>query len=300
MKPSSKCIDLITPAFNSGELLLETVRSVAASRVENLKYTVWDGNGTDGSCEEASKVWGSGLEIHRREDSGQYDALKKGFNRMTGDVMGWINAGDILFPWTLKAVSEIFDQFPEVEWIYGRPCSGAGTVVRQIRPLRPIPREIVRLGLCCADGLGFLAQEATFWRRSLYERVGGISNDFELAADFDLWTRFANFASPVACPVPLAMFAQHGDNRSQSLKGKAVLELESWLNSLDVKSREQNIKLAARFRLVRRSRAFGAGASNALFRFWGLDRFKGRMLEWNSRKNTNSIRDVRLSADHLA
>ena len=276
------------------------MRSVFNARTPDLRYTIWDGKGTDGSCEEAARLWGGDLEIHKAEDSGQYNALKKGFERMSGGIMGWINAGDILFPWTLKAVAEIFRQFPEVEWIYGRPCAGSDGVVRRVGPFKPIPRDVLRLGLCNADGIGFLAQEAMFWRRSLYERAGGISDKFELVADFDLWTRFAKFTDLVSCTIPLAMFAQHGDNRSQSLKAKAGQELIDWQRSLSDESQNARQKLATEFRLVRKSRALGSFLSRVFFRLLQLNRLQGHILEWNSRQDTSALRTARLSADHLS
>ena len=52
-----------------------------------------------------------------RPDEGQYDAIARGFEQTTGDVMAWLNAGDVFLPWALQLVGELFAQFPQIEWL---------------------------------------------------------------------------------------------------------------------------------------------------------------------------------------
>jgi hypothetical protein len=300
MAGTALSIDLITPAFNSGGLLMETVQSVNAAWVEGLNYAIWDGAGSDGSSDHCSAQVRGPVKLVKGADSGQYDALIKGFGEMTGEIMGWINAGDILFPWTLKAVQEIFCRFPEVYWIYGRPCAGSDGIVRRVGPLKPVPAELVRLGFANEKGVGYLAQEAMFWRRSLYDQVGGLRSNYELIADFDLWTRFAGVRPPVSLSTPLAMFAHHGDNRSQRLKETALRELQEWEMALPGVDRINKGKLAWKLEKVRVVRRVSQVLSKILFRCFGLGRLEGKILVWNSRGDKDQLESAQLSADHLA
>jgi hypothetical protein len=293
-------IDIITPAFDSGGLLTETVRSVVASRIDGLRFAIWDGKGQDGSCEQALALCEGHVEIHKANDTGQYDALSKGFAIMSGELMGWINAGDILFPWTLRAVAEIFTNYPSVRWIYGRPCVGSNGIVKRIHKIKPTPQRLVELGLCQEDGIGYLAQEAMFWRRDLYAEAGGIDASFDLAGDFDLWMRMAKFSEPVVCDIPLAMFAQHGDNRSQRFADKARDEVARSLTKLTPPDQQKRKVLSRRFALARRSARMAGITGRLAMRLLQLHAYSSRTISWSSRTDSYVLGELTVHADHLA
>src|ERR1700745_1487664 len=98
-------ISLVTPVFNSARYVEAALRSVLSQGYPNLEYTVVDGGSTDGSV---------GI-------IGMYNAINKGFARSSGDLMGWISATDMLHAGSLFVVGSVFNTFPQVEWITGRP-----------------------------------------------------------------------------------------------------------------------------------------------------------------------------------
>jgi hypothetical protein len=125
--------------------------------------------------------------------------------------MAWLNGDDIYCPWTLSVVGEIFARFPDVDWIVGTSSfmNGAGHCTRVSgNSGTAMPREYIRNGWFRAELAGYLQQESMFWRRSLWEKVGGLDLSLSLAADFDLWRRFAEHAELHAVNVPLALFRQ--------------------------------------------------------------------------------------------
>jgi len=144
-----------------------------------------------------------------------YEAVDLGFRKSSGDVLAWINGDDIYYPWTISCVGKLFAQFPAVEWITGLPsfldgeghCTSTGGLASH-------PRRYIQNGWFNESAYGFLQQEGMFWRRSLYEKVGGLNLKYSQAADFDLWTRMAQHAELVAVSVPLAAFRRRGTNRS--------------------------------------------------------------------------------------
>jgi hypothetical protein len=154
-------------------------------------------------------------------DEGQYDAINKGFARCTGEVMGWVNSDDKLCPWALSIVAEIFTAFPQVEWL---------TTLSQIRwdshgrAVRAIPQPgYSRNGFLRGEYLprprafstGWIQQESTFWRRSLWERAGGrIGAEFCQAGDFELWARFFDHAELYGVETPIGGFRYHGEQKT--------------------------------------------------------------------------------------
>lgn len=213
-------ITLVTPSFNQAPFLERTLQSVLNQGYPDLEYIVADGGSTDGSKEIIQRHASNLAAWWSEPDRGQYEALNKGFARSSGAVMGWLNADDLHLPWTLRAVGEIFAQFPEIEWL---TTTSPMTIRADDLPTglsamsAPPYAEAFFRGECVArpGRRGYLMQEGTFWRRDLWQAAGGhLDTQFKLAADFDLWARFFQQADPVTLSIPLAGFRRHGLNRS--------------------------------------------------------------------------------------
>jgi hypothetical protein len=215
-------ISLVTPSLNQARFLEETLRSISGQGYPNLEHLVIDGGSTDGSVEilKRHERWLSSWVSER--DQGQYDALNKGFARSTGTIMGWLNADDLHFPWTLDTVARIFTDCPEVEWLTTTSLieyEESGRIVANTS--RGYARSWFYRGRHLAgqpDHCGFVLQEGTFWRRTLWEKAGGrLDSRLAYAGDFDLWARFFEHADLVTTSCPLAGFRRHPGQKTQRL-----------------------------------------------------------------------------------
>lgn len=226
-------ISIVTPSYQQGAFLEATLKSVLDSGYPNLEYVVMDGGSTDESVQIIEK-YADGLAYWQsKKDGGQYDAIQRGFEKSTGEIMGWLNSDDMYFPWTLRLVGELFAQFPEVEWISTlQPAVWSGGGVPFHVSLRPgFAARYYLKGLYVTDGCyprrWFIQQESTFWRRSLWEKAGArLSAEDKVAADFELWGRFFQHADLVGVHAPLGGFRVHGAQRS-------VLELQGYLRECE-------------------------------------------------------------------
>ncbi len=214
-------ISIVTPSFNQGQFLEETIQSVLSQDYPNLDYVVMDGGSTDGSAEiireHASRLtyWQS------RPDAGHYHALNEGFAHTDGEIMAWINSDDKYCPWTFSVVAEIFTHFPEIEWmttLYPLTWDERGRAVACGRRAGYGRRAFFRgqyvpVKSRCPEGT--IQQESTFWRRSLWEKAGAyLDTSLRLAADFELWTRFFQHTELVGVDVPLGGFRQHSGQKT--------------------------------------------------------------------------------------
>lgn len=211
-------ISIVTVAYNMERFIEQTIRSVVDQKTPEVEYVLVDGASSDATLSIAKRYEPSIDILISEPDDGQYQAIAKGFAHSSGEVMGWINADDILLPWTFSVVAQIFDQFPEVDWITGSPAflNEAGQLGRIQWHLPAYPRSFIANGWYQKHLGAYLQQESMFWRRSLWDRVGGLDTSHSLAADFDLWTRFAGHADLIPVDVPLAAFRERADARSSA------------------------------------------------------------------------------------
>jgi glycosyltransferase involved in cell wall biosynthesis len=222
-------IALVTPSFNQGGYLEATLRSVLDQGYPKLHYRVVDGGSTDGSVAilERYRDQLHGLTIE--PDRGQYDAINKGFRDTLAatdtEVMGWLNSDDLLLPGALRSIGEIFGAFPQVEWItclVRARCSHHGRI-DAVSSLPGLAREAFDHNryLPVVDpfsAYGFIQQESTFWRRSLWERAGGyVSTRHGLAGDYELWHRFFRHGHCVGVTIPLALNRIHHRQQSAAI-----------------------------------------------------------------------------------
>jgi glycosyltransferase involved in cell wall biosynthesis len=227
-KRSFKSISIITACLNCRDYIQETLKSVADQGYPNLEYIVIDGGSTDGTLEIVER-FSSDIDIFMSEpDEGQYHAVQKGFNMSHGDIMAWINADDIYLPWTFAIVDNIFTQFPDVDWIMGRPCTlnKAGQSVSISAVTASYPGRLIKSGIFRSGYAGHLQQESMFWRRSLWEKAGGFNLDLKYAADYDLWTRFSEYSDLFSVDAPLACFRYRPGEQRSSMNNYYSEEVE--------------------------------------------------------------------------
>lgn len=227
-------ISLVTPSFEQGAFLDATLRSVIGQSYPDLQYVVMDGGSKDGSRAVIARHASSLAHWESAPDGGQYDAVNRGFARTDGEIMGWLNSDDLHTPWTLHTVGMLFARFPEVEWIsslFPLFWDGAGQLTG-CEPLLGFSRRAMLAGEFLPTAghwsQGFIQQESTFWRRSLWERTGGaLDTSRPLAADLDLWMRFSAQADCVGVTVPLAGFRRQPAQRTATLAERYRDEAEA-------------------------------------------------------------------------
>lgn len=210
-------ISIVTPSFNQGAYLEETICSVLGQGYPDLEYMVLDGGSSDESATIIRRYSDRLAYWVSEPDGGQYDAINRGLRQSSGEIMGWLNSDDKLMPWALRVVAEVFQAFPEVEWITGGypvKWNAQGHAVH-CEAKRGYSRELFLRGGYLPGrawfARGYIQQESTFWRRSLWERAGGlIDATLRYAGDFELWARFFDSAEPLVVGALVGGIRKHG------------------------------------------------------------------------------------------
>jgi glycosyltransferase involved in cell wall biosynthesis len=204
-------ITIVTAVRNGARYMEDTIRSVISQGYPNLEYIVVDGVSTDGTLDIIQKYEKNITSWVSQPDKGVYDALNTGFARSTGEIMGWLNASDMLHADGLFIVGSVFAAFPDVEWITGRPTlfNSAGETV-EIGNVPRWSRYRFLAGAC-----RYIEQESTFWRRSLWNKAGGsLSSSYRAAGDFEQWVRFFRHARLHSVDGIIGGYRFHADSLS--------------------------------------------------------------------------------------
>lgn len=199
-------VSVITPSLNPGGWLERCLDSVASQTYPDIEHIVVDGASTDGTVEFLRS---RGVRFISEPDSGQSNALNKGFQLARGDVLGWVNADDALLPDAVERVVEALSRNRSAGWVYGR-CR----LQRDGRRLvaLPPPRRIRRRTL---DSGNRLPQPGFFLTRWALEQVGELDESLHLGMDYDLWLRLVDAEVPaVHIPRVLAVYDVHGNSKT--------------------------------------------------------------------------------------
>ena len=180
-------ISIVTPCFNSERYLEETIQSVLNQNYPNLEYIIIDGGSTDSSVEIIKKYQNKLTYWVSEKDNGMYDALQKGFSKSSGEIMAWINADDMYHKNSFFIISELFGNFPHINWLLGAETSiDENSRFIYVNQSRRFTKYDFLLG-----DFKFIQQESCFWRRSLWEKAGScIDTSLRYAGDLELWVRF--------------------------------------------------------------------------------------------------------------
>lgn len=203
-------ITVVTACMNMGSYLEETIRSVLANLGPGDEYFVIDGASTDDTVDIIRRHEAALTGWVSEPDRGYADALAKGFARAQGDLLCWLNAGDLLLTGSLDHVRAQFTD--DIDLIFGDDfyIDEASRVISFSRGW------IWDLRAAMLHGGWTPLQDACFWRRSLYEAAGGIDPAVKYAADYDLFLRMAGRGRCRYVPVAYSAFRQHAGQKSIS------------------------------------------------------------------------------------
>lgn len=208
-KAAGSGFTVVTPCFNMGQYLEETIQSVLKNLGDDDQYFVIDGGSTDHSVDVIKKYASRITGWISEKDKGYSDALAKGFARSERDYQCWINCGDLLLPGALDFARDYLDK-SDCGMIHGDDLyiDDRGQVIQ-------VSNGAVDdlAGMMLYGGWTPL-QDACFWRRSLYDAVGGISPNLKYAADFDLFLRMGLHSKACYVPAIFSAFRQHAGQTS--------------------------------------------------------------------------------------
>jgi glycosyltransferase involved in cell wall biosynthesis len=201
-------VSIVTPSFQSGRFIQQTIESVLAQTYPRLEYIVMDGGSTDGTLDILER-YRDRLQYFSGLDGGAADAINRGFGRCHGSIFAWLSADDIYSPQTVEAVVRHFTASAEADVIYGEGIwiDEKGTEIGRYPTEAPYHAGMFEQE--CA-----ICQPATFMRREVFEAAGMLRKDLHYAFDYDLWIRLSRTRRFDAIPNVLAGSRMHRENKT--------------------------------------------------------------------------------------
>jgi len=214
-------ISIVTPSFNQGHYIEETIRSVLLQGYPDFEYGIIDGGSTDGSTDIIRKYepwlgrWVS------EPDHGQSHAINKGMRVATGEISNWINSDDCLLPGALKVVAETYVSQPgSLVVAAGVDCDDTSRKEVFVSPRSISVQNIIRFWEGWFDWL----QSSIFFSREKFLEVGGLDEKLHFSMDIDLYCRLMHTSPAVYTSTPISRFRRHSAAKTQSQYHATMLE----------------------------------------------------------------------------
>ncbi|WP_435550479.1 glycosyltransferase family 2 protein [Desulfobacterium sp. N47] len=233
-KKSYYTFSVVTPSYNHGKFIAETIESVLSQEGDfGIDYIIMDGGSNDETISIIKKYedlmnnrkWKTRCNFIKyrwvtNKDKGQADAINKGFEIAVGDIYSFLNSDDIYEPCAFKTISEKFKSLQNIDIIYGNAFYI--NEISDIQGMYP-SEDINRFNIfsCC-----FICQPALFMKKDVYQHVGRFNININNSFDYEYWLRIAatkKFRFEYIRPI-LAASRMHKKNKTSLNRKEIYLE----------------------------------------------------------------------------
>lgn len=211
-------ISIVTPSYNQGAYLEQAIRSVLDQGYPNLEYIIIDGGSADSSVAIIKRYAGQLAYWVSERDRGQSHALNKGFERATGEILGWMCADDYFMAGALMEVARLYRERPDAAaWVGG--CRVLGENDAELRIVLPRLGDSTNIGDWWRHWQFF--QPSCLFSARLFREVGALDERLHYVMDVDLWLRLAQKGDFVPTDKLLSVARLNAETKSlKNLQGQ--------------------------------------------------------------------------------
>lgn len=221
-------ISIVVPSYNQGQFLGETLQSLVDQDYPSLQVIIQDGGSTDNSVSVAKDFVARYPEIFSlfvEKDAGQADALNRGFARATGDILGFLNSDDTLYPRVLHRVAKEIDPTSGRHVVMGRSLfTGENSRYVGVEHPAEYVSHFEHLAIW-RRGYNTIPQPSVFWHKDVTQRVGWLDVNEHHALDYDLFCRFSRYYPFHRVDELFSNYRMHDESKSAQRTEAEVLAL---------------------------------------------------------------------------
>lgn len=211
-------VSIITPSYNQGQFIKDTIESVLNQEYPNIEYIVMDGGSTDNTV-EILQSYGDRIQWISEKDGGQADAVNKGIQAAKGSIIGWLNSDDTYLEGAISTAVKYLMKYPSVGMVYGEGyyTSKDGEVVdRYLTESFSLERLAENCIIC---------QPTAFFTKEAILKVGCLDKDLHLCMDYELWMKMAKITEIAYIPNYLATSRMYQENKTLGRRSEVFEEV---------------------------------------------------------------------------
>lgn len=224
-------VSIIMPSFNQGNFIERSILSVLNQSYKKIELIIIDAKSTDSTASVLKKYNNHIAYTVSEKDNGQSEALNKGFRVAKGEIYGWLNADDLLYPDTIQTVVNKLKENPQKEIVFGDyfDIDKNDNVISYNFAFNFNTSHFVYEGF-------HINAQASFWRSSLHEKFGDIDETLYRTMDYDMLLRFGLICGQdrfLRIDKPLACFRRHESQKTQGADDTVLREHKYIANKLN-------------------------------------------------------------------
>ena len=215
-------ISIVTPSYNQGKFLEQTICSVIKQPYPNIEHIIMDGGSKDNTVEIIKKYEKYINYWESKPDKGQANAINKGFKMATGKYIGWLNSDDYLEPNILKDVVRVFEEDYNIGTVFGKIhiVNEKGEKIGE-----RFNRKKITVNRLLNGGVQ-INQPGSFHRKSLLDKYGFLDESLNYAMDYELWIRLGQYSKFKQIDKFVANHRFHQASKTQSEFIKFIPEIK--------------------------------------------------------------------------
>lgn len=221
-------VSIITPSYNQGKFIEETIKSVLQQTYENIEYIIIDGASTDNTLDIINRYSKFVAKLISEKDFGQADAINKGIRAATGDMITWINSDDLLDPHAIEYAVAAFNDSPDIDFVYGdiNLIDDHSNQVGFLKGLQvSSPSVFYNLHLP-------IPQQGSMWRKNVTNSIGLLDERWHYVLDREFFLRICIKHKVKYINQIFGYFRQHGQSKSVKMREAWIMELPSMYENL--------------------------------------------------------------------
>lgn len=234
MKP---LVSIITPSYNQGKFIRETIESVLSQDYDDIEYIIIDGGSTDNTA-DIVREYENRLTFIMEQDNGQSNAINKGFKMAKGEIVAWLNSDDVYEPCCIKRVVKEFEENTKLGLLYGE-----GYIIDENSNKIRIFEHTQEFDYWkLVNFWDYIMQPTAFFKKTYLQKVGYLDEQLHYCMDWDLWIKLAAVSEVKYIPDLLACSREYADTKTNTGGDKRLEEIVCLLQKYSGKEKPLGIK----------------------------------------------------------